>query len=83
LESSLLLHEMLVASIILLMKAASTSEISVYFYQTTQCKDPEDSHLQVFNQFELNELKNVAHIFVQVTHFPQKTDKGCFFTYYV
>jgi hypothetical protein len=26
---------------------ASTSETSVNFYQTTQCNDPEDSHLPV------------------------------------
>jgi hypothetical protein len=28
------------------MKAASTSEMSVNFYQTTQCNIPKDSHLQ-------------------------------------
>jgi hypothetical protein len=27
------------------MEAANTSEISVHFYQTTQHKNPEDSHL--------------------------------------
>jgi hypothetical protein len=36
------------ASIIraLMMEAASISKMSVNFYQTAQCKDPEDSHLQ-------------------------------------
>jgi hypothetical protein len=28
------------------LEAASTSEMSVNFYQTTQCNNPEDSHLQ-------------------------------------
>jgi hypothetical protein len=31
--------------IALMMKAASISETLVNFYQTTQCYDPEDSHL--------------------------------------
>jgi hypothetical protein len=30
----------------LMMEAASISETSVNFYQTTQCNNPEDSHLQ-------------------------------------
>jgi hypothetical protein len=29
-----------------MMEAASTSEVSVNFYQTTRCNIPEDSHLQ-------------------------------------
>jgi hypothetical protein len=33
------------ASITLMMGAASTSETSVKFYQTTRCNNPEDSHL--------------------------------------
>jgi hypothetical protein len=32
--------------IILMMEAASTSEMSVNFYQTTWCNIPEDIHLQ-------------------------------------
>jgi hypothetical protein len=32
----------------LMIKAASTSEMSVTFYQTTWHNNPEDSHLQVF-----------------------------------
>jgi hypothetical protein len=46
--------EVLAASIIrtmiigLMMEAASTSEKSVNFYQTTQSNNPEDSHLQIF-----------------------------------
>jgi hypothetical protein len=32
--------------ITLMMVAASTSEMSVNFYQTTWCYNPEDSHLQ-------------------------------------
>jgi hypothetical protein len=31
--------------IALMMEAASTPETSVNFYQTTQCNNPEDSHL--------------------------------------
>jgi hypothetical protein len=33
-----------VASIALMMEAASTSETSVNFYQTTRRKNPEDNH---------------------------------------
>jgi hypothetical protein len=33
--------------IALMMDVASTSEISVNFYQTTRCNIPEDSHLQL------------------------------------
>jgi hypothetical protein len=33
-------------AISLMMKAASTSETSVNFYQTTRRNNPEDSHLQ-------------------------------------
>jgi hypothetical protein len=38
--------EVLAATIIRMMQAASTSETSVNFYQTTRCYNPEDSHLQ-------------------------------------
>jgi hypothetical protein len=31
----------------LMMKAASTSGISVNFYQTTWCNNPEDSHIHI------------------------------------
>jgi hypothetical protein len=34
-----------------MMEAASTSEKSANFYQTAQCNNPEDSHLQIFNSF--------------------------------
>jgi hypothetical protein len=34
------------AMIALMIKAASTSETSVKFYQTTRRNNPEDSHLQ-------------------------------------
>jgi hypothetical protein len=33
--------------IILMMEAASTSEMSVNFYLPTQCNNPEDSHLHI------------------------------------
>jgi hypothetical protein len=33
------------AIITLMMEAASTSETSINFYQTTRCYSPEDSHL--------------------------------------
>jgi hypothetical protein len=42
------LDESLIA---LLMEAASTSEMLVNFYQTTQCNIPEDSHLQKIDCF--------------------------------
>jgi hypothetical protein len=34
--------------IILMMEAASTSEVSGNFYQTTQCNSPEDIHFHIF-----------------------------------
>jgi hypothetical protein len=37
----------LVGRIALMMEAASTSETSVNFYQTTRRNIPEDSHLQI------------------------------------
>jgi hypothetical protein len=45
------MSEVTAASIIrviiaLMMEAACTSETLVNFYQTTQCNNPEDSHLQ-------------------------------------
>jgi hypothetical protein len=39
--------------IILMMEAASTSEMLVNFYQTTQCYNPEDSHLHYQNPFTI------------------------------
>jgi hypothetical protein len=35
------------AMIALMMEAASTTETSVNFFQTTWCNNPEDSHLHV------------------------------------
>jgi hypothetical protein len=35
-----------------MMEAARTSETSVNFYQTTQCYNPEDSHLQELKLLE-------------------------------
>jgi hypothetical protein len=32
----------------LMMEAASTSETSVNFYQTTQCNNPEDNHPNLY-----------------------------------
>jgi hypothetical protein len=40
----MLRHVVLVEA--LMMEAGNTSETSVYFYETTWCKIPEDSHLQ-------------------------------------
>jgi hypothetical protein len=45
--------------IALMMEAASTSEASVKFYQTTQYNNPEDSHLH--NHCHEN-LKNPTYI---------------------
>jgi hypothetical protein len=44
--SSGMLHHVVRAIITLIMKAASTSEILVHFYQTTQRNIPEDRHCQ-------------------------------------
>jgi hypothetical protein len=38
-------------AIVLMMEAASTSETSVNFYQTTRRSNPEDSHLLVDEMF--------------------------------
>jgi hypothetical protein len=46
-------------SAIALMKAASTSETSINFYQTTRRNNPEDSHLLVLVRFGRN-LASVA-----------------------
>jgi hypothetical protein len=47
----------LAASIIrttaLMMGAASTSETSVNFYQTTRCNNPEDNHLHTLSRENL------------------------------
>jgi hypothetical protein len=59
--------EVLAASIIIIsvmMKAASISETSVYFYQTTQRNNPEDSHLVnplflIYWAEQLTELKMI------------------------
>jgi hypothetical protein len=40
--------------IALMMEAASTSETSVNFYQTTRRNNPEDSHLQASGNLHLN-----------------------------
>jgi hypothetical protein len=40
------MHAASIIPIALMMEAASTSETSVNFYQTTQRNNPEDSHLQ-------------------------------------
>jgi hypothetical protein len=44
------ISEVLAASIIraMMIEAPSTSEMSVNFYQTTRCNNPEDSHLKHF-----------------------------------
>jgi hypothetical protein len=38
----------------LMMEAASTSEMLVNFYQTTQRNNPEDSHLRTLHRENLN-----------------------------
>jgi hypothetical protein len=47
--------------IALMMNAANTSEMSVNFYQTTQCDNPEDSHLHTHHHENLksHELRTV------------------------
>jgi hypothetical protein len=39
----------------MMMKAASTTEMSVNFYQTTRRINPEDNHLQVIHCFVTEE----------------------------
>jgi hypothetical protein len=43
-------------SIALMMEAASTSEMSVNFYQTTRCNKPEESHLHTRRRENLKSL---------------------------
>jgi predicted nuclease of restriction endonuclease-like (RecB) superfamily len=57
--------------IILMMKAASTSETSVYFYQTTWCYNPEDNHLNIEVNW-CNPLLNSKYNFMDWTHIFQK-----------
>jgi hypothetical protein len=50
----------------LMMEAASTSETSVNFYQTTRCNTPEDSHLHTrshekLKSHQLQEMFEVQH----------------------
>jgi hypothetical protein len=40
-----------------MMEAAMTSETMVNFYQTTQCYNPEDSHLRTHHRDNLNPAK--------------------------
>jgi hypothetical protein len=42
----------------LMMEAASTYETLVNFYQTTQCYNPEDSHLHTCHRENLQNLKS-------------------------
>jgi hypothetical protein len=44
------------------MEAASTSETSVNFYQTTWCNNPEDSHLR------FNPVQNFTHLLITSSH---------------
>jgi hypothetical protein len=48
-------------AIALMMEAASTSETSVNFYQTSRCNIPEDSHLQSY----LSCKYQIRHILLQ------------------
>jgi hypothetical protein len=47
-----------IRTITLMIKAVSTSETSVNFYQTTRCNNPEDKHFQLIQRSELNEEPN-------------------------
>jgi hypothetical protein len=42
----------------LMMEATSTSETLVNFYQTTQCYNPEDSHLRTYSRENLKSYLN-------------------------
>jgi hypothetical protein len=65
--------EVLVASIIrAMMEAASTSETSVNFYQTTRRNNPEDSHLHTRRRENLKSHVSVSFIcrLLLNTHLP-------------
>jgi hypothetical protein len=46
-------------AIALMMEAASTSETSVSFYQTTRSYNPEDSHLQFLKEHDTDRRKAI------------------------
>jgi hypothetical protein len=54
--------------IALMIEAASTSETSVNFYQTTRCNNPEDSHLQLHNQAECVIVKCLGLSYILSCH---------------
>jgi hypothetical protein len=51
-------HRGMILMIALKMKAASTSETSVNFYQTTRRNNPEDSHLNIVTAGFCRSLEN-------------------------
>jgi hypothetical protein len=51
-----------------MMQAARTSETLVNFYQTTQCYNPEDSHLCTHRRENLKSY--VEFLFISQAHFP-------------
>jgi hypothetical protein len=51
----------IVRAIALIMEAASTSETSVNFSQTTRCNNPEDSHLRTRHRENLKSHKTEFH----------------------
>jgi hypothetical protein len=55
--------------IALMMEAASTSETSVYFYQTTRRNNPEDTHLHARRRKNLKSHKNRGLSFFFVSNF--------------
>jgi hypothetical protein len=57
--------------IALIMEAASTSETSVNFYQTTQRNNPEDSHLQ----FHPHHYQLIIHKYLIVSRSMSMTGK--------
>jgi hypothetical protein len=54
--------------IVLMMEAASTSEMVVNFYETTQRYNPEDSHLHTFHRENLK-----SHLFLRLFKNPVST----------
>jgi hypothetical protein len=52
------------------MEAARTSEMLVNFYQTTQCYNPEDSHLRTHHRENLKSYfeRNLNHIIYRQTN---------------
>jgi hypothetical protein len=59
----------IIRAIALIMEAASTSETSVNFYQTTLLNNPEDSHLHIRRRENLKSHSNEPSGYVKKAEF--------------